>query len=99
MADYFYASYHFDVPLPSGSGQVETSTLHPWRARLASFWTFRPEIRQCLQKGVLPIILGCSPLRTASRSRKGTRSNTLETKDCTLTWQISLLKPTTNQLI
>ena len=53
MADYFYASYHFDVPLPPRPEQVETSTTQPWRARLACYWTMWPEIRQRLQKRLL----------------------------------------------
>lgn len=56
MADYFYACYNWDVPLPSGPRQVETSTTtHPWRARLASHWTLRPECRQRLHKSFLAI--------------------------------------------
>lgn len=56
MADYFYACYNWDVPLPSGPRQVETSTTtHRWRARLASSWTLRPEWRQRLQKSFLAI--------------------------------------------
>lgn len=55
MADYFYACYDFDVPLPSGPRQVETSTsTHPWRARLAS-WTLRPELRQRLHKSLMAL--------------------------------------------
>lgn len=56
MADYFYACYNWDVPLPSGPQQVETSTpTHPWRARLASRWALRPEWRQRLHKSFLAI--------------------------------------------
>lgn len=56
MADYFYACYNWDVPLPSGPRQVETSTTtHPSRARLASRWTLRPEWRQRLHKSFLAI--------------------------------------------
>lgn len=61
MADYFYASYHFDVPLPSAPESVETSTTRPWRARLASCWALWPEIRQCLEKRLLNV-----PLRVFS---------------------------------
>lgn len=61
MADYFYASYHFDVPLPSATESVETSTTRPWRARLASCWALWPEIRQCLEKRLLSV-----PLRVFS---------------------------------
>lgn len=56
MADYFYACYNWDVPLPSGPRQVETSTTtHPSRATLASRWTLRPEWRQRLHKSFLAI--------------------------------------------
>lgn len=55
MADYFYACYDFDVPLPSGPRQVETSTsTHPWCARLAS-WALRPQWRQRLHKSLLAV--------------------------------------------
>lgn len=55
MADYFYACYDFDVPLPSGPRQVETSTTtNPWRARLAS-WALRPQWSQRLHKSLLAV--------------------------------------------
>lgn len=53
MADYFYASYHFDVPLSPGPELAETKTMHPWRARLAFCCTLWPDIRQCIQKRFL----------------------------------------------
>lgn len=55
MADYFYACYDFDLPLPPRPAQVEASAARPWRARLASCWALRPEWGHRLHEGFLAI--------------------------------------------